>query len=144
MRGRGEEQEVMFGLRESGGAGTQGPSPTGQQSGGRRGAETSLFPLRGVTTHVARRTHSAIDGRTTRHTSYRASQKVRAHVVAGTLRESGASVNRMGTCARGLHVCAGTSYERLQVVATGEHVDETGRRGMAHAGREYCSLQPMC
>ena len=58
--------------------------------------------------------------------------KWEAHVAAGTLRESGASVNRMGTCARGLHVCAGTSYERLQVVATGEHVDETGRRGMAH------------
>ena len=32
---------------------------------------------RGVTPHVARRTHSAIDGRTTRHSSYRASQKVR-------------------------------------------------------------------
>ena len=30
---------------------------------------------RGVTPHVARRTHSAIDGRTTRHASYRASQK---------------------------------------------------------------------
>ena len=31
---------------------------------------------RRVTPHVARRTHSAIDGRTTRHASYRASQKV--------------------------------------------------------------------
>ena len=35
---------------------------------------------RGVTPHVARRTHSAIDGRTTRHASYRASQKVRKRV----------------------------------------------------------------
>ena len=35
---------------------------------------------RGVTPHVARRTHSAIDGRTTRHGSYRASQKVRKQV----------------------------------------------------------------
>ena len=35
---------------------------------------------RGVTPHVARRTHSAIDGRTTGHASYRASQKVRKRV----------------------------------------------------------------
>ena len=35
---------------------------------------------RGVTPHVARRTHSAIDGRTTRHAGYRASQKVRKRV----------------------------------------------------------------
>ncbi len=35
---------------------------------------------RGVTPHVARRTHSAIDGRTRRHASYRASQKVRKRV----------------------------------------------------------------
>ena len=35
---------------------------------------------RGVTPHVSRRTHSAIDGRTTRHASYRASQKVRKRV----------------------------------------------------------------
>ena len=35
---------------------------------------------RGVTPHVARRTHSAIDGRTTRHAGYRASQKVRRRV----------------------------------------------------------------
>ena len=35
---------------------------------------------RGVTPHVARRTHSAIDGRTTRHASYGASQKVRKRV----------------------------------------------------------------
>ena len=35
---------------------------------------------RGVTPHVARRTHSAIDGRTTRHAGYRASQKVRKQV----------------------------------------------------------------
>ena len=38
---------------------------------------------RGVTPHVARRTHSAIDGRTTRHASYRASQKVRKRVGGG-------------------------------------------------------------
>ena len=35
---------------------------------------------RRVTPHVARRTHSAIDGRTTRHAGYRASQKVRKRV----------------------------------------------------------------
>ena len=35
---------------------------------------------RGVTPHVARSTHSAIDGRTTRHGSYRMSQKVRKQV----------------------------------------------------------------
>ena len=35
---------------------------------------------RGVTPHVAQRTHSAIDGRITRHPSYRASQKVRKRV----------------------------------------------------------------
>ena len=35
---------------------------------------------RGVTPHVAQRTRSAIDGRTTRHVSYRASQKVRKQV----------------------------------------------------------------
>ena len=35
---------------------------------------------RGVTSHVARRRHSAIDGRTTRHAGYRASQKVRKRV----------------------------------------------------------------
>ena len=35
---------------------------------------------RGVTPHVARRAHSAIDGRTTRHGGYRASQKVRKQV----------------------------------------------------------------
>ena len=35
---------------------------------------------RGVMPHVARRTHSAIDGRTTRHGGYRASQKVRKQV----------------------------------------------------------------
>ncbi len=35
---------------------------------------------RGVTPHVARRVHSAMDGRTTRHAGYRASQKVRKRV----------------------------------------------------------------
>ncbi len=35
---------------------------------------------RGVTPHVAQRTHSAIDGRTTRHSGYEASQKVRKRV----------------------------------------------------------------
>ena len=35
---------------------------------------------RGVTPHVARRVHSAIDGRTTRHRGYEASQKVRKRV----------------------------------------------------------------
>ena len=35
---------------------------------------------RGVTPHVAQRTHSAIDGRTTRHGGYRTSQKVRKQV----------------------------------------------------------------
>ena len=35
---------------------------------------------RGVTPHVAQRTHSAIDERTTRHASYRMSQKVRKQV----------------------------------------------------------------
>ena len=35
---------------------------------------------RGVTPHVARRTHSAIDGRTERHGGYRMSQKVRKQV----------------------------------------------------------------
>ena len=38
---------------------------------------------RGVTPHVARRTHSAIDGRTTRHANYRAGQKVRKRVEEG-------------------------------------------------------------
>ena len=46
---------------------------------------------RGVTPHVARRTHSAIDGRTTRHASYRASQKVRKRVeeVFGWMEDGG-------------------------------------------------------
>ena len=46
---------------------------------------------RGVTPHVARRTHSAIDGRTTRHASYRASQKVRKRVeeVFGSMKTVG-------------------------------------------------------
>ena len=35
---------------------------------------------RGVTPHVAQRVHSAIDGRTTRHSGYEASQKVRKRV----------------------------------------------------------------
>ena len=35
---------------------------------------------RGVTPHVARRTHSAIDGRTTRHPGYGVSQKIRKQV----------------------------------------------------------------
>ncbi len=35
---------------------------------------------RGVTPHVAQRTHSAIDGRTTRHEGYRVSQKIRKQV----------------------------------------------------------------
>ena len=35
---------------------------------------------RGVTPHVAQRTHSAIDGRTTRHRGYRVSQKIRKQV----------------------------------------------------------------
>ena len=35
---------------------------------------------RGVTPHVARRTHSAIDGRTTRHRGYGKSQKIRKQV----------------------------------------------------------------
>ena len=35
---------------------------------------------RGVTPHVAQRTHSAIDGGTTRHASYRVSQKIRKRV----------------------------------------------------------------
>ena len=35
---------------------------------------------RGVTPHVAQRTHSAIDGRTTRHSGYEASQKLRKRV----------------------------------------------------------------
>ncbi len=38
---------------------------------------------RGVTPHMARRTHSAIDGRTTRHANYRAGQKVRKRVEEG-------------------------------------------------------------
>ena len=43
---------------------------------------------RGVTPHVARRTHSAIDGRTTRHASYRASQK-RVEEVFGWMKTVG-------------------------------------------------------
>ena len=35
---------------------------------------------RGVTPHVARRTHSAIDGRTTRHSGYGVSQRIRKQV----------------------------------------------------------------
>ena len=35
---------------------------------------------RGVTPHVAQRTRSAIDGRTTRHPGYRMSQKIRKRV----------------------------------------------------------------
>ena len=35
---------------------------------------------RGVTPHVAQRTHSAIDGRTTRHRGYLKSQKIRRQV----------------------------------------------------------------
>ena len=35
---------------------------------------------RGVTSHVAQRTHSAIDGRTTRHRGYGKSQKIRKQV----------------------------------------------------------------
>ena len=35
---------------------------------------------RGVTPHVAQRTHSAIDGRTTRHRGYGKSQKIRKQV----------------------------------------------------------------
>ena len=35
---------------------------------------------RGVTPHVAQRTHSAIDGRTMRHRGYRVSQKIRKQV----------------------------------------------------------------
>ena len=52
--------------------------------GGDRGYDTQecvkAMRNRGLTPHVARRTHSAIDGRTTRHISYRVSQKVRKQV----------------------------------------------------------------
>ena len=37
---------------------------------------------RGVTPYVAQRVHSAIDGRTTRHSGYGASQRVRKRVEA--------------------------------------------------------------
>ena len=52
--------------------------------GGDRGYDTRQCVKdmrdRGVTPHVAQRTHSAIDGRTTRHPGYRVSQKIRKQV----------------------------------------------------------------
>ena len=55
-----------------------------QTLGGDKGYDTrecvSVMRDRGVTPHVAQRVHSAIDGRTTRHSGYRESQKVRKQV----------------------------------------------------------------
>ena len=52
--------------------------------GGDRGYDTRQCVKemrdRGVTPHVAQRVHSAIDGRTTRHSGYRDSQKIRKRV----------------------------------------------------------------
>ena len=52
--------------------------------GGDRGYDTRQCVKdmrdRGVTPHVAQRTHSAIDGRTTRHSGYGVSQKIRKQV----------------------------------------------------------------
>ncbi len=52
--------------------------------GGNKGYDTrqcvKAMRDRGVTPHVARRTHSAIDGRTTRHPGYAVSQKIRKQV----------------------------------------------------------------
>lgn len=52
-----------------------------QTLGGDKGYDTRecvrVMRDRGVTPHVAQRVHSAIDGRTTRHSCYRESQKVR-------------------------------------------------------------------
>ena len=52
--------------------------------GGDRGYDTRQCVKdmrdRGVTPHVAQRTHSAVDGRTTRHPSYGVSQKIRKRV----------------------------------------------------------------
>ena len=52
--------------------------------GGNKGYDTrqcvKAMCDRGVTPHVARRTHSAIDGRTTRHPGYGVSQKIRKQI----------------------------------------------------------------
>ena len=52
--------------------------------GGDRGYDTRQCVKdmrdRGVTPHVAQRTHSAVDGRTTRHPGYGVSQKIRKRV----------------------------------------------------------------
>ena len=52
--------------------------------GGDRGYDTRQCVKdmrdRGVPPHVAQRTHSAVDGRTTRHPSYGVSQKIRKRV----------------------------------------------------------------
>ena len=60
------------------------PKTLAQDPGGDKGYDTRecvrAMRNRGVTPHEARRTRSAIDGRTTRHPGYRMSQKIRKRV----------------------------------------------------------------
>ena len=60
------------------------PRPWPKTLGGDKGYDTRecvrAMRNRGVTPHVAQRTRSAIDGRTTRHRGYRMSQKIRKRV----------------------------------------------------------------
>ena len=60
------------------------PGVSSQHPGGAEGYDTRecvrAMRNRGVTPHVAHRTRSAIDGRTTRHRGYRMSQKIRKRV----------------------------------------------------------------
>ena len=93
---------------------------------------------RGVTPHVAQRAHSAIDGRTTRHSGYGVSQKIRKQIeeifgwmktVGGFRRTRYRGVERTGLA--GLL----RSY-RLQLGADGEPVVVSEDSG--HSGRVTC------